>query len=153
MESGRQHVEEEPSNEFACGERHRIRLGVVLSIILIAKPDGRYLVFAGPNVGSTFVLKAVTEDGKPRALPAVLAVRGTRICFVPGRNALVAVKGQVFNRNFYLVDLETGREQQLTNLQPELAIQDIEVSPDGREILFDRLRETSDIVGIDLPKS
>jgi hypothetical protein len=42
--------------------------------------------------------------------------------------------------------LKTGREQQLTNLGREFAIGDFDVSADGREIIFDRAREQSDIV-------
>ena len=50
-----------------------------------------------------------------------------------------------------MVDLETGRERQLTNLGREFAIGDFDASPDGREIIFDRAQEQSDIVLLDLP--
>jgi hypothetical protein len=50
------------------------------------------------------------------------------------------------------VDLKTGRERQLTNLGREFAIADFDLSVDGREIIFDRAREESDIVVFDLPQ-
>ena len=52
---------------------------------------------------------------------------------------------------FWVADLETGRERQLTSLGREFAIGDFDVSADGREIIFDRAREESDIVLLDLP--
>ena len=37
------------------------------------------------------------------------------------------------------------------DLGPELVVGDFDVSPDGREIVFDRVQENSDVVLIDLP--
>jgi Tol biopolymer transport system component len=48
-----------------------------------------------------------------------------------------------------LVDLETGKERQLTNLKPGYELKSFDVSPDGRQIVFDRVRENSDIVLIE----
>ena len=64
---------------------------------------------------------------------------------------LVVMKGDVSHKEFCAVDLKTGRERQLTNLGREFAIGDFDVSADGREIIFDRTREESDIVLFDLP--
>jgi hypothetical protein len=44
----------------------------------------------------------------------------------------------------------TGREQQLTAFGRGFAIGDFDISRDGREIIFDRTREESDIVLFDL---
>jgi hypothetical protein len=77
------------------------------------------------------------------------AYRG-RLAF-HGEDALVFLKGDVSHKEFWLVDLQTGRERQLTTLGSEFVIGDFDVSPDGREIVFDRAREESDIVLIDLP--
>jgi hypothetical protein len=49
-------------------------------------------------------------------------------------------------------DLGTGRERQLTALGRGLTIGDFDISPDGRELLFDRSRDESDIVLIERPK-
>jgi hypothetical protein len=68
-----------------------------------------------------------------------------------GEDALVIMKGDISHKEFWVVDLKTGRERQLTNLGREFAIGDFDVSADGREIIFDRAREKSDIVLFDLP--
>ncbi len=47
--------------------------------------------------------------------------------------------------------LASGRLRRLTNLRPEFRMRSFDVSPDGKTILFDRYRENSDIVLIDLP--
>jgi Tol biopolymer transport system component len=57
----------------------------------------------------------------------------------------------VSQKDFWLVDLQTGRERQLTSLGGDFAIGDFDVSPDGRQIIFDRTREESDIVFLQFP--
>ena len=60
------------------------------------------------------------------------------------------MKGDISHKEFWLVDLPTGRERQLTNLGRQFAIGDFDVSADGREIIFDRAREESDVVLFEL---
>ena len=62
-----------------------------------------------------------------------------------------AAPDAISHKEFWLVDLETGRERQLTNLGREFAIGDFDVSLDGREIIFDRARDESDIVVFAMP--
>jgi tricorn protease-like protein len=54
--------------------------------------------------------------------------------------------------NFWLLDLATKKQRQLTRLSNQGLIQTFDITPDGKEIVFDRLRENSNIVLIDLPK-
>jgi Tol biopolymer transport system component len=115
-------------------------------------PSGQFLVYSGADVGTTFSVKAVNADGTPRQLPNLILTRGARrLAFLGGDGALVILKGDISHKDFWLVDLETGRERQLTNLGRKVAIGDFDVSADGREIIFDRTREESDIVVFDLP--
>ena len=58
----------------------------------------------------------------------------------------------VEKQDFYLLDLTTGEERALSNLKPGFAMRSFDVSPDGKEILFDRVRENSDVVLIDLQR-
>ena len=114
--------------------------------------DGRLLVYSGPDVGTTFEVKAVTADGRPHPLPPLVLARGARrVAFVPGRLALVVLRGEIAHKDFWLVDLETGSERQLSALGPEFVVRDFDVSRDGREIVFERVQEDSDVVLIDLP--
>ena len=122
------------------------------SIDPIWAPSGRFLVYSGADVGTTFSVKAVNADGTPHHLPNLILTRGARrLAFLGGDDALVILKGDISHKEFWLVNLETGRERQLTNLGREFAIGDFDVSADGREIIFDRAREESDIVVFDLP--
>jgi Tol biopolymer transport system component/tRNA A-37 threonylcarbamoyl transferase component Bud32 len=115
-------------------------------------PSGQFLVYSGADVGTTFPVKAVNADGTPHALPNLVLTRGARrLAFPGGDDALVFLKGDISHRELWVVDLKTGRDRQLTNLGRELSIGDFDVSEDGREILFDREREESDIVLFELP--
>jgi hypothetical protein len=40
----------------------------------------------------------------------------------------------------------------LTNLTPEFDIRDFDVSPDGREVVLERVQERSNVVLLDLPR-
>ena len=60
------------------------------------------------------------------------------------------MKGDVSHKNFWSFDLATGRERPLTRLGRGLVIGDFDISADGREIIFDRMREESDLVLFDL---
>ena len=117
-------------------------------------PDASFLVFTGADVGPTFPVKALSADGRPHVLPELVLPRGARrLVFLPGENALVVLKGPAHDRNFWLVDLATGRERELSDFDPGFAIGDFDVSADGREIVFDQLREESDVVQIDLAQT
>jgi hypothetical protein len=42
--------------------------------------------------------------------------------------------------DLWLIDLETGTERQLTNLLPEFDVRDFDISPDGREVVLERMQ-------------
>ena len=113
-------------------------------------PSGQFLVYSGADVGTTFSVKAVSADGAPLHLPNLILTRGARRLAFLGEDALVIMKGDISHKDFWRVDLTTGRERQLTMLRRGFAIGDFDISPDGREIIFDRTREESDIVLFDL---
>ena len=55
-------------------------------------------------------------------------------------------------RGFWLLDLTTNKKRQLVRLPGSETTMTFDITPDGNRIVFDRLRENSDIVLIDLPK-
>jgi hypothetical protein len=44
------------------------------------------------------------------------------------------------------------KSRQLTRLQNRAGMRTFDITPDGKQIVFDRLRENSDVVLIDLPR-
>jgi len=116
-------------------------------------PDGRFVIYSGPDVGTTFSVKGVTPEAATRPLPSLTLTRGARhLAFVSGGHALVLLRGEIQHKNLWRIDLDTGAERQLTNLAPDFDIRDFDISPDGREVVLERAQERSDIVLLDLPR-
>lgn len=117
-------------------------------------PDGRFVVYSGPDIGTRFSVKAVTAEAAPHLLPALTLDRGARhLTFLPGGHTIVALRGEIQHKDLWLIDLDTGVERQLTHLPPEFDIQDFDISPDGHEVVLERVQERSDIEVLDLPPS
>jgi len=116
-------------------------------------PDGRFVVYSGPDIGTTFSVKAVTAEAAAHPLPTLSLTRGARhLAFLPGGRALVLLRGEIQHKNLWLIDLETGAERQLTNFSPDFDIRDFDISPDGREVVLERVQERADVVLLDLPR-
>jgi Tol biopolymer transport system component/DNA-binding winged helix-turn-helix (wHTH) protein len=116
-------------------------------------PNGGFIVYSGPDIGTTFSVKAVKPDAALHPLPPLTLTRGARhLAFLPGGKTLVVLRGDIQHKNLWLIDLETGAERQLTNLPPTFDIRDFDISQDGRELVLERLQERSDVVLLDLPR-
>ena len=116
-------------------------------------PDGEFVVYTAADVGTEFPVKAVTANGQPRPAPALTLTRGARrLRFFQRRRALIMMRGDIRHKDLWLVDLDTGHERQLTQLPPDFNIRDFDVSPDGTEILVERVQDHADVVLIDLAK-
>lgn len=123
------------------------------SVNPVWSPDGRFVVYSGPDIGTTFSVKAVNPDATAHPLPALTLTRGARhLAFLPGGRSLVLLRGEIQHKNLWLIDLETGAERQLTNLPPDFDIRDFDISPDGREVVVARVQERSEVVQLDLPR-
>ena len=116
-------------------------------------PDGHFAIYSGPDIGTTFAVKAVTAEAAPHPLPALTLTRGARrLAFLRGGRTLVLLRGEIQHKNLWLIDLDTHAERQLTNLPPEFDIRDFDISPDGHEVVLERVQERSDVVLLDLPR-
>jgi Tol biopolymer transport system component len=54
--------------------------------------------------------------------------------------------------DFWLLDFATKQSRQLTRFSNHGILRTFDITPDGKYIVFDRSRQNSDIVLIDLPK-
>ena len=114
-------------------------------------PDGALIVYGGPVVGGRVPLLGVRPDGTRVELPDVRTGLGGRHRFLPNGTGLVYVPGPR-SRDFWLLDLATNKTHPLARLGAHGMVSAFDITPDGKEIVFDRLRDNSDIVLIDLPK-
>jgi Tol biopolymer transport system component len=116
-------------------------------------PDGCCVLYSGPDIGTTFSVNAVTADGALHPIPPLTLTRGARrLTFLPGGRKLVLLRGEMQHKDLWLVDLETGEERQLSQLPPDFDIRDFDISPDGREVIMERVQERSDVVLLDIPR-
>jgi Tol biopolymer transport system component len=120
------------------------------SIDPVWSPDGRFLVYSGADVGTTFPLRAAAADGRPYPLPSVILTRGARrVAFLRDTQALVILGGEIGHKNFSLLDLRTGAQRILAELPVDFVIRDFDVSAAGSEIVFDRVQANSDLALIE----
>jgi len=113
-------------------------------------PDGKLLLYSGPDVGTAISVGAVTADRAPYSIPKLTLTRGGRhLRFLPGQQALVALRGGIRHKDLWLIDLATGAERQLTRFATDFDVSDFDISPDGREAIVEQVQDQSDIVMIE----
>jgi Tol biopolymer transport system component len=116
-------------------------------------PDGSLIVYAGTNVRTFAPLLAVHPDGTSVELPQINVRRlGERVRFLPDGKSLIYMQGLLASQDFWLLDLVSMKSRPLTQLQNRATMQTFDITSDGKQIVFDRLRENSYVVMIDLPK-
>jgi Tol biopolymer transport system component len=113
-------------------------------------PDGRFVIYSGPDIGTKFGLKAATAQGATYSLPELMLTRGARhVALLPGGRKLVFLQGEIQHKNLWTVDLETGALQQLTHMSADFDLRDFDISSDGREAVLERSQARSHVVAID----
>ena len=116
-------------------------------------PDGSLIVYAGTNVRTFAPLLAVRPDGTSVKLPEIILRRlGERVRFLPDGKSLIYMGGLLASQDFWLLDLASMKSRPLARLQNRATMRTFDVTSDGKQIVFDRLRENSRVVMIDLPK-
>lgn len=123
-------------------------------------PRGEFVVYSSRDPGTEFPVKAVTAAGEPYPIPeltlsrsgglGVTRVGARRLRFMPGRAELVVLRGDIEHKNLWAFDLTAGTWRQLTKFGRDIVIGDFDVSKDGREIVFERIEESSDVWVMDL---
>jgi serine/threonine protein kinase/WD40 repeat protein len=115
-------------------------------------PRGDLIVYGGTQVFTVLPLLAVHPDGTTAKLPEINVQRaGERARFLPDGSGLVYMLGtSTAAQDFWLLDLATMHSRRLTRLNNSAAMRTFDITPDGRQIVFDRSRENSDILLIDL---
>ncbi len=130
-----------------------VRLVAGQALNPVWSPDGNLIVYAGTNVSTFAPLLAVRPDGTRVEMPHISLRRlGEHVRFSPDGKSLIYMQGLLASQDFWLLDLATMKSRPLTKLQNRAAMRTFDVTSDGKQIVFDRLRENSQVVMIDLPK-
>jgi serine/threonine protein kinase len=146
------------------GEPRRIFRGAAVDPAW--SPDGDFIVYSGVFSGGSAAsrapgspLKAVRPDGKAHDLPLVVGLTGAKedLRVSPGGYRFLDRTHVIYRPNpesldFWLFDLVTGERRQITRLGNKGSLRGFDITPDRKQIVFDRVRQNSDIVRIDLPK-
>jgi Tol biopolymer transport system component len=128
----------------------RLRSGPALDPVW--SPAGNLIVYGGANVFTSVPLVAVRPDGTPVEMPAITLRReGERVRFLPDGSGLVYMQNATPAQDFWLLDLATMKSRPLAQLNNSAKMRTFDITPDEKQIVFDRAKENSDIVLIDLP--
>jgi Tol biopolymer transport system component len=97
------------------------------------------------------VLRGVRPAGTPVELPEVRLRLGGAHRFLRSGAGLVYLDA-IDTKDFSLIDLATNKSRKITNLSDRGYLTTFDITPDGKYLVFDRSRQNSDVVLIDLPK-
>ncbi|HET9156214.1 MAG TPA: DNA-binding protein, partial [Myxococcaceae bacterium] len=116
-------------------------------------PEGDLLAFSGADVGTTFPLHLADASGKRSSRRALTLTRGERhVAFFPGGRSLLVLRGEIGHKNLFRIDLETGTEAPVLELPADVDVRDFDLSPDGRQLVLEQVKDNSDLVLIELPR-
>src|SRR5262249_45488405 len=131
------------------GEPVRLVAGQVANPVW--SPDGRLIVYSGGFFNGQVELRGVRPDGHAVELPP-LRVRPGGYRFLPDGTGLVYLP-LLRSVDFSFYDLSTGQTRPLTRLDEHGLLGTFDITPDGKQIVFDRTRPNSNIALIDLPSA
>jgi Tol biopolymer transport system component/tRNA A-37 threonylcarbamoyl transferase component Bud32 len=115
-------------------------------------PKGDWIAYATGfgGGGGRSLLRGVRPDGTDVALPELEVRVGGAHRFLPNGTGLVYLPS-IQTKDFWLLDFATNTTRQLTHFSDRGFLNTFDVTPDGKYLVFDRTRQNSDIVRIDLP--
>ena len=129
-----------------------VRLVDSVSSSPVWSPDGRLILYSGASRARQVPLRAVSADGRPYPVPSLTVDRiGDSYRFLPDGKRVVVKLGGFRGQDFWMVDLDSGTRRRLTSLKPGDLVHRFDLSLDGRRIYFERVRDNSDVVLIELP--
>jgi hypothetical protein len=111
------------------------------------------IAYSGPNVFTLEPLLLIRSDGTPINSPEIRTNRdGERLRFMPeGRGLVYMQAGEATPwQDFWLLNLTTMKSRRLSQLKDGATMHTFDITPDGKHIVFDRERENSAVVLIDL---
>jgi hypothetical protein len=117
-------------------------------------PDGSVILYSGTPRGRSVPLSAVAPDGSPAPLPfspPLVDRLGDSYRFVPGSTRVVVKLGGFRHQDFWLFDMVTGESRQVSRLRPGESVHRFDVAPDRTRIVFESVRENSDIALLEVP--
>jgi Tol biopolymer transport system component len=132
-----------------------IRLPAKPGLNPVWSPDGSLIVYSGRSMSRFAPLLGIRPDGRPFELPPIGVGAGRGINrahhrFTPDGKGLIYLRDMDLGEDFWLLDLSTGQTKLLARLGRGTSTS-FDITPDGKQIVFDRVRDNSDIVLVDLP--
>jgi Tol biopolymer transport system component len=118
----------------------------------VYSPNGKEIIYASGfgGAGGQSVLRRIRADGTPVSMPEVGVRVGGAHRFLPSGLGLIYLRS-VESKDFWLLDFATNTTRQLTHFSDRGFLSTFDVTPDGKYLIFDRTRQNSDIVLINLP--
>jgi YD repeat-containing protein len=117
-------------------------------------PDGSVIAYLKPIAARWGDVQFLDVDtGQPIEAPSLkVRIGGERFRFMPGKQQLVyMLDTDSTKQSLWLYDLASKRSRQIGDFDMP-GTRTFDITPDGNQLIFDRLRESSDIVLIDLPE-
>ncbi len=115
-------------------------------------PDGRFVLYTGLDIGTTFAVKMLPAQPSAPPMPTLTLTRGARhLVVLQAGRSVVFLEGSIQHKDLAQMDLQTGMEHPWITLPSGFDVSNFDLSPDGREIILERVQEHSEVMLLDLP--